>query len=71
MLAFRSEGHLERWLGQQGLERGAAFPLATCHALARAWYGGRLDPGWRPRTPEQAQAVLRAAGLDGPFWQLA
>jgi len=71
MLAFRSEGHLERWLEQQGLERGAGFDLGTCHALARAWYGGRLDPAWRPRTAPEAQAVLRAVGLDGPFWRLA
>jgi len=71
MLAFRSEGHLERWLDRQGLERGAAFDLPTLHELARAWYGGRLDPAWRPRTPQQAERVLREAGLDGPFWRLA
>jgi len=70
MLAFRSEGHLERWLTQQRLERGATFDLPTLNALAREWYGGRLDPAWRPRTPREAEEVLRAVGLDGPFWQL-
>ena len=39
--------------------------------LARAWYGGRLDPDWRPRTRDEAQAILDGAGLSGPFWSLS
>jgi hypothetical protein len=38
--------------------------------LARAWYGGRLEPDWQPRTLAESQAVLRRAGLAGPFWDL-
>ena len=45
-------------------------PLRTLNALARDWYGDRLDPAWRPRTVEESQAILAAHGLSGPFWLL-
>jgi hypothetical protein len=38
--------------------------------LADAWYGDRLDPAWRPRDRDAAQAVLAGAGLTGDFWRL-
>jgi hypothetical protein len=38
--------------------------------LARAWWWTRLDPGWRPRTPAESQAILDAIGLTGEFWAL-
>jgi hypothetical protein len=44
--------------------------VAQLHELAVRWYGDRLDPGWRPRTVEQSQAILDAVGLTGPFWDL-
>jgi hypothetical protein len=40
-------------------------------ALARAWYGDRLDPEWRPRTRDDSQRLLADVGLGGEFWQLA
>jgi hypothetical protein len=40
------------------------------HELARAWWESRLDPGWRPRTVEEAQAILDGLGLQGEFWRL-
>ena len=49
---------------------GAIVPLPTLAALARDWYGDRLDPGWRPRTLEQSQAILARHGLTGEFWRL-
>jgi hypothetical protein len=49
---------------------GAAIPIDQLHRLASAWYGDRLDPGWRPRTPEQSQAVLHEVGLTDGFWRL-
>ena len=70
MLAFRSEGHVERWCEQSGLARGAVFSLDTAWRLADAWYAGRLSPDWRRRTPEEAQAVFGALGLTGEFWRL-
>jgi hypothetical protein len=45
--------------------------VATLAALARDWYGDRLDPAWRPRPVEASQAILERHGLTGRFWQLA
>ena len=49
---------------------GAAVPVATLAALARDWYGDRLDPGWRPRSLAASQAILARHGLTGEFWRL-
>lgn len=38
--------------------------------LARAWWWTRLDPGWRPRTAAESQAILEELGLTGEFWAL-
>jgi hypothetical protein len=53
-----------------GETQGATVPLAQLQALARRWYGDRLDPDWRPRTPAASQELLNEAGLSGPFWRL-
>ncbi len=50
---------------------GATMPAGQLATLARRWYGDRLDPAWRPRTPEASQRILDEAGLTGPFWRLA
>jgi hypothetical protein len=39
-------------------------------ALARVWYAGRLEEGWRGRSDEEAQAILDGVGLTGEFWRL-
>jgi hypothetical protein len=49
---------------------GERVDLATLSALARDWYGDRLDPAWRPRSAEESQRVLGANGLTGDFWRL-
>jgi hypothetical protein len=64
MLLFRSEEDI-------GSPRGGVMTTARLHSLARRWYGNRLDPGWRPRTVDQSQAILEAVGLSGDFWRLA
>ncbi len=38
--------------------------------LTQAWYGDRLDPGYRPASVDTLQALLTAAGLTSPFWSL-
>ena len=38
--------------------------------LVQPWYHGRLDPGWRGRSPEDAERILRSVGLTGDFWRL-
>ncbi len=70
MVFLRSEEHLERWLRANGWEPGATVTAAKMNELARAWWWTRLDPGWRPRTVEESQAILDAVGLTGDFWRL-
>lgn len=68
MNLFRSEEHIRRWLGVR--PAGATLPVTTLSALAHAWWGDRLSPGWTPHSREHNQAVLGRLGLVGDFWQL-
>jgi hypothetical protein len=63
MRLFRSEEELPE-------PRGGVMPVPVLRRLAADWYGDRLDPGWRPRTRDQNQAILDRHGLTGPFWRL-
>jgi hypothetical protein len=72
MNLFRSEEHIERWLGDR--EPGATISVRKLSELAQAWWDDRLSPEWRPHTREQNQAifvglglVLLAAGLESPL----
>jgi hypothetical protein len=69
MNLFRSEEHIERWLGAR--EPGATIPVTQLSELAHAWYGDRLSPEWRPHTRDQNQAILDGVGLTGDFWRLS
>jgi hypothetical protein len=71
MVFLRSEEHLGRWLGANGWEPGATLAAPQMNELARAWWWTRLDPGWRPRSREESQAILDGLGLAGGFWALA
>jgi hypothetical protein len=68
MNLFRSEEHVERWLGPRA--PGATISVATLSDLAQAWWHDRLAPDWRPHTREQNQAILDRVGLTGEFWRL-
>lgn len=68
MHLFRSEEELDVWLA--GRERGGTMSVDTCWRLARTWYADKMQPGYRRKTPDEAQAVLDALGLTGPFWRL-
>jgi Alkylmercury lyase len=70
MLAFRSEEHRDTWLSARGFRHGATLSVAQQWDLARIWYGDRMSPGWRRRTPDEAQSVFETVGLTGPFWKL-
>jgi hypothetical protein len=50
---------------------GAALGLPQCFRLARAWFGDRLTPEWRPRSAEETQRLFDAVGLSGEFWRVA
>jgi hypothetical protein len=68
MNLFRSEEHIDRWLG--GRADGATIPVAKLSELAHAWWGDRLAADWRPHSREQNQAILDRLGLTGEFWRL-
>jgi hypothetical protein len=63
MRLFRSEEEIPD-------DGGATLPVDQLADLAGRWYGDRLDPDWRPRTPDESQAVLASVGLTGEFWRL-
>jgi hypothetical protein len=68
MNLFRSEEHVERWLGAR--PPGATIPVTTLSQLAQAWWGDRLSADWRPHTRDQNQAILDGVDLTADFWQL-
>lgn len=70
MLLFRSEEHVRERYAQLGVPTGATLTVAQQWRLARSWYADRMSPGWRRRTPEEAQALFTGLGLTGDFWRL-
>jgi hypothetical protein len=70
MVFLRSEEHLARWLAANGWEPGATVTAPQMNDLAKAWWRTRLDPGWKPRSREESQAILTVVGLTGDFWLL-
>ena len=68
MNLFRSEEHIDRWLG--GRSPGATISVEKLSELAHVWWDDRVAPGWAPHTREQNQAILDRLGLTGDFWQL-
>ena len=70
MLLFRSEEHVDRWNEARGLPRGGLLSLEQVWRLADAWYRHRMEPGWRRRTPDEANALFADVGLSGSFWKL-
>jgi hypothetical protein len=69
MNLFRSEAHIDNWLG--GRTPGATITVRQLCDLAHDWWGDRVDPEWQPHTREQNQAILDDLGLTGEFWRLA
>lgn len=67
---FCGEACVAAWLARTGNERGYVMDLTTLWRLARGWYAGRLERGYRRREPSEAKDYFRSAGLSGPFWGL-
>lgn len=59
------------WSARAGLPTGEIVPIEQIWRLAQAWYHDRLDPAFRGRSVEQAQAILANVGLTSPFWRAA
>jgi Alkylmercury lyase len=70
MLAFRSEGHVDRWSQRRRIPRGAVFTLEQAWGLGREWYEDKLSPDWRRAMPEEAERTFASLGLTGEFWRL-
>ncbi|HWJ15692.1 MAG TPA: hypothetical protein VNS10_18260 [Gemmatimonadaceae bacterium] len=70
MSLFRSEDHVERWLSENGFDRGESMPIDAVLRLARGWYTDPRSATWRPRTRDESQRVLTESGFVGDFWQL-
>jgi hypothetical protein len=68
MNLFRSEEHIERWLG--GRLPGATIAVTKLSELAHAWWDDRLASDWSPHSRDQNQAILDGLGLTGAFWCL-
>jgi hypothetical protein len=68
MNLFRSEEHIERWLGAR--DPGATIPITKLSELAHAWWHDRQAPDWRPHTRGHNQRILDRLGLTGDFWRL-
>ncbi len=68
MNLFRSEEHIDRWLGRRA--PGVTISVARLSDLAHAWWSDRLASDWQPHAREQNQAILDELGLTGDFWRL-
>ena len=68
MNLFRSEEHVDRWLGDR--RPGVTLSVTKLSELACAWWSDRLSPEWKPHTRQQNEAILRSLGLVGDFWKL-
>jgi hypothetical protein len=68
MNLFRSEKHINRWLGPR--QPGAVLTVTKLSDLAHAWWDDRLAPDWQPHSREHNQAILDQLGLAGDFWRL-
>jgi hypothetical protein len=68
MNLFRSEEHINRWLGTR--RPGATIAVAKLGELAAAWWSDRLAADWQPHSRDQNQAILDQLELTGEFWRL-
>ena len=69
MLLFRSEEEIDAWCRTQGEPRGETLTFAQVWNLSKAWYGNRMNPDYRGRTPTEAERLFEQLGLDSPFWK--
>jgi hypothetical protein len=67
---FCGQACVDGWLARTSNRPGYVMDLETLWRLARGWYEGRLDRGYRRREPAEAATYFRAVGLDGAFWGL-
>ena len=69
MLLFRSEEHVQSWCQARSLPIGGMLSLNQSAELAWIWFHDRLDPTWRRKTLDEAEAIFAGLGLKGDFWR--
>jgi hypothetical protein len=68
---FCDDTCLDRYLVERSpTDPGFRFDVSTLWSLARHWYDGRLDRGYRRRDPADAAEYFASVGLTGPFWDI-
>lgn len=70
MLLFRSDEGIDEWSTRTGMPRGETLTLAETWALAKLWYGNRMERAFRGRTVAEAEAIFRRLGLVSSFWYM-
>ena len=68
MVLLRSEEDVDDWCRATGEPRGEIVPLVQVWKLSRAWFGDRMQPEYRVRSPEESRAIFRECGLVSDFW---
>jgi hypothetical protein len=66
---FCEESCVDTWLAASGNTKGYVMDIPTLWNLASHWYEGRLDRGYRRRSPETSAAYFASVGLTGAFWE--
>jgi hypothetical protein len=61
---------VSQWCAGRRRAVGALLTLEQGWALAQAWFTDPRRPGWRRKPLAAMAALIRAQGLDGPFWAL-
>jgi hypothetical protein len=69
-LVFRTGDEIDAWCERHGVARGEVVPVEQVADLAKAWYGGHLDPGWVKPSAAEAQAVFESVGLTSDHWHV-
>ena len=70
MLLFETEADVDRWCDKHDKAKGDVRPIEQIWGFAREWYGRHLDADWQKWTADEAAAVFRRHGLDGPTWEI-
>jgi len=68
MLFFRSEERVREWCSARASPVRPLVSMAQLWALAKAWYGSRLQPDSRRPRPEEMSEIFSDLGLEGDFW---
>jgi len=70
MLLFENSAQVDLWCQKHSKPKGDVRSVAQIWRFAQEWYGRHLDLDWRKWTAEEAAAMFKKHGLDGPVWDI-